>query len=141
MRNIISAFLVLSFIAVFGTILAFGQTPGLRVEANIPFDFTVGDKTFASGSYKLILTRNFSSMYNASLYDSEGRVIFNTTAIRNGSTNRERSDMVFAVSDGGHFLEKLRTPDMGFQFATWKKERLVAESKKTSVPTTASPNF
>jgi hypothetical protein len=141
MRNITSAFLVLSFIAVFGIISAFAQTNGLRVEANIPFDFTVGKKSFEAGKYKIVLNELHSSIYAVSLFDENNKWILNTTAVRNGSTNRDRSDMVFAATEGGHFLEKLRTPEMGFQFAYRKSDRLLAKAATVSVPTGSSPNF
>jgi hypothetical protein len=142
MRNIINAFLTISFIAVLGA-ASYAQTIGLRVEANIPFDFTVGESTFAGGSYELLLTRNHNSVYSASLLDSEGKVVLKTTAIRTGATSRENSNMEFAVSGGGHFLEKLRTPDMGFQFAVAKSNRLIAKTQKVNVPAkeAGAPNF
>ena len=139
MRRITSALLAISFIAVIGSFTAFGQSNGLRVEADIPFDFTVGKKTFSSGNYKLVLTRFQNTVYTASLYDGDGKFVLRTTAIRNGSVVNNKSDMVFAVNEGGHFLEKLRTPDMGFQFGVWKSDSLLAKSEKVSVPTNGSP--
>lgn len=140
MRNIISTFLVLSFLTVFGTVLVFGQTPGLRVSADVPFDFTVGDSTFAAGKYEMVLTNNFGSVYTVSLFNENNKRILSTTAIRTGSTNKDNSDLLFASDGGGRFLEKLRTPEMGFQFGSSKKQRLIAHAKKISVPTNASPN-
>lgn len=140
MRHIISAFLTISFVAVFGA-ATFAQTPGLRVEANIPFDFTVGKNTFASGSYDLVLTRIHNSIYTASLMDSSGNLVLKTVAVRNGATNRDSSQMIFSVSEGGKYLETIRTPEMGFQFATSKKDRLLASTQKVAVPAEGSPNF
>ena len=140
MRNITSAFLTLSFIAVFGIVSASAQGYGLRVSADVPFDFTIGNTTFAAGKYEMVLTGHSGSVYSASLFDDKRKLVLNTTAIRNGSTNKDNSDLLFAADGGGHFLEKLRTPEMGFQFVSSKRERLVAQAKKISVPTDASPN-
>ena len=141
MRNIISAFLALSFIAVFGTVLAFGQTPGLHVEAEIPFDFTVGKSTFSKGSYEMRLSRINGSVYSASLYDADGKVVLSTTAIKIGSTNRDGSDMLFSANGGRLSLNKLRTPDTGFQFSIPKADStFVAEAKKVQVQPAGSPN-
>jgi hypothetical protein len=141
MRNIISAFLVLSFIAVFGTIIAFGQTQGMRVSADVPFDFTIGNSTVAAGKYEMVLTSHLSSVYAVSLFNENHKLVLSTTAVRIGSTNQDNSDLLFSNVGAGRYLEKLRTPEYGFQFVTSKKDRLVAEqAKKISVPTEASPN-
>jgi hypothetical protein len=140
MRNIISTFLILSFVTIFGVIGASAQI-GTRVYADIPFDFTVGKTTFAAGKYEMVLTKHFGSVYAVSLFDQNHKRILSTTAVQNGVTNPKDSDMVFSVATGGHFLEKLRTPEMGFQFVSTKSDRaLVAQAKKVSVPTEASPN-
>ncbi|MFL6467812.1 MAG: hypothetical protein ACJ72Z_07620 [Pyrinomonadaceae bacterium] len=141
MRSFVKALLIPSFILVLGSISTFGQTPGMRVDAEIPFDFTVGKATFSEGKYKLILTRLHDSLYSVSMFGTDGKRVLSTTAIRNGSTNRKNSDMVFAISDGGHYLDKLRTADAGFKFIVHPGERIVAESKRTSVPVSGAPNF
>jgi hypothetical protein len=141
MRNLICTFLLSSFIAVFGTVAAFGQTPGLRVEADIPFDFTIGKSTFEKGSYEMRLTRITGSVYNASLYNAKGKIVMSTTAIQIGSTNADASDMLFASKAGRLALNKLRTPDTGFQFAMPKTdEAIVAEAKKVQVQPVGAPN-
>ena len=140
MRNIISAFLTLSFLAVFGTVSTFAQMSGFRVSADVPFDFTIGDSAFSAGKYEMVLSSVTGSVYSVSLFNQNRERIFGTIAIRNGSTNKENSDLLFATDGGGRFLEKLRTPDMGFQFVSSKKERMVALAKRVSVPTEASPN-
>jgi hypothetical protein len=138
MRN---SLLIISLITILGAASAFGQTNGFRVEANIPFDFTVGKTTFTSGNYELLVSRYFNSLYTVSILNSEGKVIMKTTAIRNGSTNRDNSDMVFAANAGSHVLDKLRTPDMGLQFAYSKSDKLVAQTQKVPVETSSAPNF
>lgn len=140
MRNIISAFLTLSFLAVFGAAAVSAQTYGYRVSADVPFDFAIGDSTFAAGKYEMVLTSGNGSVYSVSLFDVNRKRVLGATAVRNGSTNKDNADLLFAAEGGGYFLDKLRTPEMGFQFVTSKKERLVALAKKVSVPTEASPD-
>jgi hypothetical protein len=141
MRNLICTFLLSSYIAVFGTFAAFGQTPGLRVEADIPFDFTIGKTTFEKGSYEMRLTRVNGVVYHASLYNANGKIVMTTMAIQIGSTNRDASDMLFAANNGRLSLNKLRTPDTGFQFSIPKSDAsFVAEAKKIEVQPVGSPN-
>jgi len=138
MRN---SLLIISLITIFGAAAAFGQTTGIRVEANIPFDFTIGKTNFASGNYELLVSRYFNSLYTVSILNSEGKVVMKTVASANGSTNRKNSDMVFASNAGGLVLDKLRTPDMGLQFAYSKSDKLVAQTQKVPVETSSAPNF
>ena len=139
MRHLISAFLTLSLLAVFASASSSAQVYGYRVSADVPFDFTIGDRTFAAGKYDMVLTSITGSVYSVSLYDQKRNRIMGATAIRTGATNKD-SELLFATEGGGYFLEKLRTPDMGFQFASSKKERMVALAKKVSVPVDSSPN-
>ena len=140
MKNITTAFLTLSFLAVFGAVSASAQVYGFRVQADVPFDFTIGESTFSAGKYEMVLTSISGSVYSVSLVDENKKHVLRTNAVRTGSTNKDNSDLLFATDGGGHYLNKLRTPDMGFQFVTSKKERVLAVAKKVSVPADASPN-
>jgi hypothetical protein len=141
MRSSVKTLLIPSFIVVLGIISTFGQTAGMRVDADIPFDFTVGKTNFSEGKYKLIFTRLQESLYSVSIFGEDGKRVLSTTAIRNGSTNSKNSDMVFAVANGGHFLDKLRTADAGFRFTVQTTDRTIAESKITTVPVSGAPNL
>jgi len=140
MKKVIGTILVSLFVGVFGVAASYAQQ-GTRVEANIPFDFTVGKKTFASGNYQLLLTQTNASVYSASLIDSDGRQILRTLAIRNGRTLRDRSEMVFAVSGGDRYLETIKTPEAGFAFALSISDKRVAEAKHETIPASGAPNF
>ena len=137
--------LILSSIALFSLSLIFtaavsAQVSGTRVEANIPFDFTVGSETFSAGSYRLLFTKGTGYVYKVSLTTEKGRPIMKTIAVQNGSTLRNKSELVFAVADGDYFLEKLRTPEAGYQFNWSAKDKKVAQVKRVGVPTESSPN-
>lgn len=138
-KLILGIFALFSISLVFTTAMS-AQTFGTRVEANIPFDFTVGDETYSAGSYRLVFIRSIGSVYNVSLMDEKGRAIMKTVAIQNGSTVRNKSELVFAVTEGGHFLDRLRTPDAGYLFSWSEKDRRVAKVRHVSVPTESSPN-
>ena len=141
MRAIIRTFLVLSLTLVFGASISYAQA-GTRIEANIPFDFTIGDKTFAAGKYDLSLFRLYGSVHSVTLRDNTGKLILNTTAIQNGSNARNKSDMLFAIVEDEHFLDKIRTPDCGFVFNRSSRDKRNAKASRVSVPTTGSaPNL
>ena len=142
MRAVIRTFLVLSLTLVFGASISNAQGTGLRVEAEIPFDFTIGDKTYTAGKYDLTLVRLYGAVHSARLRDDTGKVICNTTAIQNGSSVPNKSDMLFAVVDGQRYLEKIRTPDFGFVFSKSSGDKRIAKARRVSVPTSGSePNL
>ena len=141
MRAIIKTFLVLSLTLVFGASISYAQA-GTRIEANIPFDFTISDKTFAAGKYDLSLFRLYGSVHSVTLRDNTGKLILNTTAIQNGSNARNKSDMLFAIVEDEHFLDKIRTPDCGFVFNRSSRDKRIAKASRVSVPTSSSaPNL
>jgi hypothetical protein len=137
MRAIIRSFLVLSLTLVFGASISYAQA-GTRIEADIPFDFTIGDKTFAAGKYDLSLFRLYGSVHSVRLRDAEGRLILNTVAIQNGSTVRNKSDMVFSIVEDQHLLDKIRTPDSGFVFNKSSRDKRVAKARSVAIPTSGS---
>ena len=140
MRAIIRSFLVLSLTLVFGASISNAQ--GTRIEADIPFDFAIGDKTFAAGKYDLSLFRLYGSVHSVTLRDNTGKLILNTTAIQNGSNARNKSDMMFAIVDEEHILDKIRTPDCGFVFNKSSRDKRIAKASRVSVPTSGSaPNL
>jgi hypothetical protein len=138
MRAIIRTFLVLSLTLVFGASISNAQGLGWRIEADIPFDFSIGDKTFAAGKYDLSVIRLHGSVHAVRLIDETGKTVCNTTAIQNGSTVPDKADMLFAVVDDQRYLEKIRTPDFGFLFSKSSGDKRVAKAKRVSVPTTES---
>jgi hypothetical protein len=142
MRPIIRTFLVLSLTLVFGASISHAQSSGTRIEAVIPFDFSIGDKTFTAGKYDLSLFRLYGSVHSVRLRDNTGKLILNTTAIQNGSSARNKSDMLFAIVDDQHFLDKIRTPDCGFVFNKSSRDKRIAKAGRVSVPTSGSaPNL
>ena len=139
MRAIIRSFLVLSLTLVFGASISSAQ--GTRVDAEIPFDFTIGDTTFAAGKYRLSVVRLYGSVHSVTLRDETGKLIHNSTAVQNGSSVPDNPDMVFAVVDGQHYLDKIRTQDCGFVFSKSSADKRIAKAKRVSVPSSGStPN-
>jgi len=140
MRAIIRTFLVLSLTLVFGASISHAQGMGVRIEADIPFDFSIGDKSFSAGKYDLAVFRINGTVHSVQLRDDSGKLLLTTTAIQNGSTMR-KSDMLFATVDAQHYLDKIRTPDCGFVFSKVAADKRVAKAKRESVPASgATPN-
>lgn len=141
MRAIIRTFFLLSLTMIFGASISNAQGFGIRVEADIPFDFTIGDKTFAAGKYELSVSRLNGSVHAVRMRDNTGKVIFNASAIQTGSNAPEGSDMLFAVLDGQRYLDKIRTPDHGYAFSRSSGDKRIAKAKREAIPLSgATPN-
>jgi len=140
MRAIIRTLLVLSLTLVFGASISYAQQVGYRVEADIPFAFSVGNKTFAAGKYDLSVIRLYGAVHAVRMRDETGKVVCNTIAIQNGSSVPKGADMLFAVAEGQRYLDKLRTTDFGFVFSRSSGDKRVAKVKQVSVPAESSPN-
>jgi hypothetical protein len=141
MKTIIKALLVLSISVVFGATFSFAQTTATRVQAEIPFDFAIGDKFFPAGNYSFSLIRRNGVVHSVYLRDDRGKMICNTVAVQNGSSTRERSEMVFADAGDRKQLEKLTTPEFGYLFSRSGSDKHVAAAGRVSIPaSTAMPN-
>lgn len=141
MKKIVSNFIVFSFISVFAVLAASAQYSATQVDADIPFDFSIGKKTFKAGKYHLKLLRNNSGGYNVTLRDESQKMIFSTIALRNASTKLKGSDMVFAVVDGHRYLEKIRTPEVGYGFYTSFSDKRSASIERAAVPVSGAPQL
>lgn len=141
MKKIISTVFILAFVTVFVAATSFAQQLGTRVEAKIPFNFSIGKRSFAAGDYQLRIVRHFGSVYAVSLIDESGNAILRTVAIQNGNTSLDRSEMVFAVAGGERYLESLRTPDAGFYFSRSSDSKRIAGMKRVTLPADSAPNL
>lgn len=112
------------------------QAFGTRVEAEIPFDFTVGKQTFSAGKYRLRVVRLNHALHSVLVLDSSGKVILSTTAIQNGSTSSAKSEMIFANIGDDYYLDTIRTPEAGYQFGRSVNDKKLARLKKGTTTVT-----
>ncbi len=140
MKTIIKALLVLSLTAVFGVTFAFPQAAGTRLQAEIPFEFAIGNEIFPAGNYSLSVFRRKDAVYAVQLRDESGKLVCNTIAIQNGRS-RDRVEMVFAGTDDRRQLERLSTAEFGYSFGRSGGDKHVAGVERVSVPaSTSGPN-
>lgn len=113
MKKIIQivSFLALVFVLAGIDAQAQGTT---RIEADIPFEFVIGDKAFAPGKYTMRLRRVPGGAETVELRDAKHKVVFESFAMRNGDTGRGRANLVFDSADGYSKLTKIQTGDKGF---------------------------
>ena len=108
-----------------------GQTLGYRIKANIPFDFTIGNKKLPSGKYSLGRARQFSDDALISIEDKDGRSKMIRTAmpVLTGDITREPM-LVFHRYGDQYFLYQVwpAGATTGRQFPKSRSEREVEEN-------------
>ena len=70
----------------------------LRVDAKIPFEFSFGDKTYASGSYSLDISNSSAGSAVIVLSDQAGNTLQRVLSMANNVTFEDSSKLVFDTS-------------------------------------------
>lgn len=101
-----------------------------KIDADIPFDFVVGDKAFAAGKYVIRLRRTPSGAEQLEMRDSNNRVVYEAFAMPNGDPADKKPELIFDRSAGQAVLAKIRTEDKGFSVAVEKPATVIAAKEK-----------
>lgn len=112
MRKIINFFAVICFAAVLfsGSVLA-NTTRKVRVE--IPFDFTVGSRTFQPGTYSIEIAKDSSGGATITIVDRDLVRIQTVSARVNGKRNASGPSLVFGNIGGKRYLSEIVSVDYG----------------------------
>ncbi|HQZ96078.1 MAG TPA: hypothetical protein PLP21_07140 [Pyrinomonadaceae bacterium] len=112
---------ILQFLFIFGLAIGFGFTtasaqPSAKINAAIPFNFTVGDKRIEAGEYNLALTKDPSGGAILVITDKEGKLVHTSLGRLVGERDRSGSDLVFARVGDDRYLSKVVIEDSSFSF-------------------------
>ncbi len=129
MKRFIQFLSVISLAMVFGVAGVFAQA-GTRLEAEIPFDFMIGNKSFSAGSYTLSLAPAKGGITTFDLKDAEGRVVHSTHAMSRGFSAKGKSVLVFNNNTGDSRLERIITPDVGLGVPVGRTPKALAQKRK-----------
>ena len=134
MKKIIQlvSFLALAF--VFGGVSANAQAPTTKVDADIPFDFVVGDKAFPAGKYVLRITPNSSGAQLLEVRNENREIVYRGLIAKNGDQNTSRSELKFDRIAGRAVLSGIVTAEDGYSVVSSDSARFVA-GKRTSEST------
>lgn len=113
MKKFIQIFSLLSLVVVFSAFSANAQTVQ-RFEADIPFTFQIGDKSYEAGTYILRMS-NIATGKVVTIEDSESRRLNKFFVLERGDSPRKNSILRFVRnSDDSLVLAKIITPEKGF---------------------------
>ena len=113
MKKIIQivSFLALIFVMAGADVQAQGTT---RIDANVPYDFAIGDQQFEAGKYVLRVRRAAGGASVAELRDSRHRIVYEGFVMDSGDTGNGKANLVFDRSGSMAKLTQIRTGEKGF---------------------------
>lgn len=113
MKKIIQivSFLALVFVMAGADVNAQGLT---KIDANIPYDFAIGDQQFEAGKYVLRIRRVAGGSSLAELRDSRHRIVYEGFVLDSGNTGNGKANLVFDRSSSMARLTQIRTGEKGF---------------------------
>ena len=121
-------FLMFSVLAVLAAASAQAQSNNAQT-ANIPFEFSVGDKTFPAGEYSVARLNPQSDKAALAIKSADGRMskIVLTMPVQAGRA-QEIARLVFSRYDNQYFLAQVWTPadNTGLELPKSRSERSLA---------------
>jgi len=113
MKKIIQivSFLTLVFVIAGADVHAQSAT---RIDATIPYDFTIGDDQFEAGKYVLRIRRAAGGASIAELRDARHRVVYESILMENGATGGGKANLVFNKEGAVARLTHVRTGSKGY---------------------------
>ena|SRR5215203_2529670 len=107
----IASFLAIVFVMAGSDVYAQNTT---KIDAQIPFDFAIGDQTFEAGKYIMRLRKNPTGVETVELRDANNRVVYEAFAMQNGDTGNGKAQLIFDRDGTIAKLSKVQTGLKGF---------------------------
>jgi hypothetical protein len=136
-KRIIQLFSVLILAAAFTAAPAQAQNSS-RIDANIPFDFNIGNKSYPAGDYVIKISKSATDVTQFLLEDKEGKRLDNVLLSENGDTPRGESRLIFENRDNQHFLSKVLLDDRGFSLLRTGNKKEAVSKKEPSAAAKAA---
>lgn len=102
MKKIIQLLTIASVALFFGAVTSFAQS-STSIKGNIPFDFSVGNKTLKKGSYELTVAKDSSSSALITIIDEKGDRTGSVLGLVRFNGNK-KAELVFARDGEKRFL-------------------------------------
>lgn len=122
------SFLALSFL--FGNVEAGAQTFAQRIDANIEFDFVIGDEVLPAGKYTLRVAGGATQPAVLQVRNEAREIVYQGLIRRNGERLRDSSALRFDRSSGRPVLISIMSEDFGYSVYAPSVDRFVAKNNK-----------
>ena len=122
------------FIAVLISVVSLNAQTTQKFNADIPFPFSVGGKTYDAGNYRVKITKSEGSGGIMTLLNSEGEILDVRTVISIGESMASDSSFVFEGSGGNRTLTKIVTTETSYAVtrSDSKRRATLAEKRERS---------
>lgn len=131
MKKIIQLVSFLGLALIFGGVTANAQAV-TKVDAKIPFDFVVGDRSLPAGDYVVRITDTSSGSQVLEIRDSNREILFTALMQENGDRTKQRAELIFDRTSGNAVLAKIVTTDAGYSVSKAESANRIASGGKTS---------
>ena len=129
MKKLIQFFSILSLVAVFSIVSANAQTIK-QYAAEIPFNFSVGEKSYEAGSYVIKVSKlNATSSIALMLEDKNKNLLQTIIVQQNGNVAKSEPKLVFTTHSNQRFLSKMIMQEMGVSIDVASREKQNARAK------------
>jgi len=106
MKKLIQVSLLAGAAIIFSTFSANAQSV-TKIDTRIPFDFSLGGRTFQAGDYRLTVVTTLSGQSNLALRDANGNSLDRVVINRLGEKKSGEPALVFNRYNNDRFLAKL----------------------------------
>jgi hypothetical protein len=134
MKKLIQICSLLSLIVAFSFLSASAQSTR-KIEAQVPFDFNVGDKNYPAGTYELRISESRSNGAIVYLTDGEKNILETLLVSISGNSVNGDSKLVFNNYNGQRFLSRIEARENSYRVARSGIERQIAGGKKSAART------
>ncbi len=128
MKKIVQFCSALALAVIFAAVSANAQAV-TRLEVNVPFDFTVGQRTIPAGDLEITITKNSAGGAAVSIIDSKNGVVYSVLAQNSGDVTNGKPVLVFDRCGEKRILTRIVTSSGAFslpasrrQNSTWPAE-------------------
>ncbi len=129
----LSSLIILAMILT--VVSANAQAPGIY-QAEIPFDFQIGDKNYEAGNYKIHLGGTSSLATIITVKKADGSALHTAAVIRNGNTSKEgETSLVFNRYGDDLVFYQIVAPNFGFSSLKSKRPRQLGRKPRKASET------
>ena len=113
-KKVVKSCLLLVFAMLFAVVAAPAQTLA-KYDADIPFDFTIGEETYEAGNYIISLKSPNYLATVLTIRKKKGRDLLVTAVTRNGNRSKKKKSRLVFDRYGDHYiLNQVVSPGFGF---------------------------
>ena len=132
MKKFIRAVSFLGLALIFGNTATNAQSNVTRVDADIPFDFVVGDEQISAGKYVMRISSSSAGAKIVTIVNADRELVATVLVSHNGDRSKTSAELVFDRSAGVPVLAKIITDNGGYSMPTSAETTQLTSLKKAA---------